>query len=57
MTNEELREQAIQHVVELLRAQPFTVEFKVKKKPKGVKIIWEVTQEHMDAMIEEQRRG
>lgn len=51
MTNEELREQAIQNVADMLRVTPFTVEFKVVKKPKGIKIIYEVTQEHMDAMM------
>ena len=45
---EELREKAIQSLVEILRESPFNVEFKVKKKPKGVRIIYEVTQEQMD---------
>lgn len=33
MKEEETREQAIQGIVELLKSNPFSVEFKVKKKP------------------------
>lgn len=51
MTNEELREKAIQDLMNLLRREPFTVEFKVKKKPKGIKVIYEVTQEHLNEMM------
>ena len=49
MTNEEKREQVIQNLTELLRDNPFTFEFKVKKKPAGIKVIYELTQEEMDA--------
>lgn len=35
---------------------PFKVEYKVKKKPQGIKVIFEVTQEQMDAMIEKAAR-
>lgn len=49
---EEQREQAIQSLVNILRTMPFSVEFKVVKKPKGIKIIHEVTQEEMDAIVE-----
>ena len=52
MKQEERREQAIQDVAELLRRTPFKVEFKVKKKPEGVKVILEVTQEEMNAMTQ-----
>ena len=52
MSQEELREQTIQGIAELLRHNAFSVEFKVTKKPKGVKIIYEVTQEEMNAMAE-----
>lgn len=51
MTPEELREQAIQNVANSLRNQPFSVEFKVKKKPKGIKIIYEVTKEELDILM------
>lgn len=49
---EEQIEQAIQHVTELLRTNPFSMEFKVVRKPKGIRIIYELTQEEMDALIE-----
>ena len=41
----------IQDLTDLLRRNPFTVEFKVKKNPKGIKVIYEVTQEHLNEMI------
>ena len=56
MTQEEMREQAIQHVAGLLRTNPFSMEFKVVKKPKGIKVIYEVTQEEMD-MITTMQKG
>lgn len=52
MTTEEKREQAIQLISDLLRATPFTFEYKVKKRPSGIKIIYEITQDEMNAMIE-----
>lgn len=52
-TEEEKREQVIQDLAEELRRTPFSVEFKVKKKPVGIKIIFEVTQEEMDKMAED----
>ena len=48
MTTEEKREQTIQGLADMLRTSPFQVEFKVKKKPAGIKVIIEVTQEQMD---------
>lgn len=51
MTQEEQREQVIQNLTDMLRHNPFTFEFKVKKKPAGIKVIYEVTQEEMDAMM------
>jgi len=52
MTTEEKREQVIQNITEMLQHNPFTFEFKVKKKPAGIKVIFEVTQEQMDCMME-----
>jgi intracellular sulfur oxidation DsrE/DsrF family protein len=52
MTTEEKREQVIQNITGLLQTNPFTFEFKVKKNPKGIKVIYEVTQEEMDRMME-----
>ena len=51
MTSEEQREQAIQSLTDMLRTTPFQVEFKVKEKPVGIKVIIEVTQEQMDSTI------
>ncbi len=49
-TTEEKREQTIQGLADMLRTSPFQVEFKVKKKPAGIKVIIEVTQEQMEGM-------
>ena len=48
----EKREQTIQGIADMLRTTPFQVEFKVKKRPQGIKVIIDVTQEQMDATIE-----
>jgi len=51
MTKEEIaRQKAIESITGMLQTTPFTFEFKVVKKPKGIKIIHEVTQEEMDAL-------
>lgn len=47
----------ILHVADILRTTPFTFEFKVKKKPAGIKIIYEVTQDQMNEMIEKAAKG
>lgn len=52
MTNEEQREQVIQNITNMLRHNKFSFEFRVKKKPEGIKIIYEVTQEKMDKIME-----
>jgi len=52
MTSEQQREKVIQSIANQLRRNPFTVDFKVVKKPKGIHIIHEVTQEELDAIIE-----
>lgn len=56
MTTDEKREQVIESLASLLRTNPFTVEFKVVKKPKGIKIIHEVTQEQLQAVMENARK-
>lgn len=48
---EEAREKAIQSIADVLRRTPFTVEIVVRKKPKGLRVIHEVTREHLDRMI------
>lgn len=37
----------------MLRRTPFTFELKVKKNPKGIKVIYELTQEQMEEMTKE----
>lgn len=56
MTPEQQREQAIQQLADLLRVHPFKIEYQVKKKPQGIKVIFEVTQEQMDAFLQKAAR-
>jgi len=51
MTTEEKKEQVVQMVANHMRNLPFTVELHVKKRPKGIKIIYEMTQEDMDELV------
>ncbi len=51
MTQEEQRERVIQDIADMLRRNPFTCEFKVKKKPAGIKVIYEVTQEQLNKIM------
>ena len=51
MKQEEQREIVIQNIAGLLRKTSFSVELKVVKKPKGIKIIQEVTQEQLDVIM------
>lgn len=53
MTTEEKREQTIQGIADMMRSTSFQVEFKVKKKPAGIKIIIEVTQEQMEGLAKQ----
>lgn len=47
------RQKVIEGITEMLKTTSFTFEYKVVKKPKGIKIIREVTQEQMDALIQQ----
>ena len=53
---DEKREQAIQVIADMMRNTGFDVEFKVKKRPAGIKVIIEVTQEQMDAMVDNMKQ-
>ena len=53
MTTEEKREQIIQGLADMLRKTSFQTEFQVKKKPAGIKVIIEVTQEQMEAITKQ----
>ena len=55
MAEEQLRERALQSLVELLKVNPFNVEFNVTEKPQGIKIIIDVTQEYLEHML--QKKG
>lgn len=50
MTKEEYRELVIQQIAKILRDSSFTVEYKVKKKPQGIRVIFEVTEEQMQKL-------
>ena len=53
MTEEIARQKVIESITGMLQTTPFTFEFKVVKKPKGIKIIHEVTQEQMDVLTQQ----
>ena len=45
------REQAFQSLVDMFQISPVQVEVRAKKKPAGIKIIFEVTQEQMEGIV------
>lgn len=47
------KQMIVQYITDLLNRNSFTFEFQVKKNPKGVKVIYEVTQEYLDAVMKE----
>lgn len=51
MNEKEKRDFAINLITDVMRTHPFDIEFKVKKKPKCMKIVFEVTDEEMQAII------
>lgn len=53
MTEKEKREQMIQGLNGLLRVAPFELEYRVRKKPKGVHVIIDVTKEQMEALAKD----
>lgn len=52
MEQDEKREQVIQGLANLMRTSSFNVEYKVVKKPKGINVVIEVTQEQMNGIME-----
>ena len=46
----------IQGITEMLKINPFTFEFKVKKKPTGIKVIYEVTQEQLNKVMNQMKQ-
>lgn len=53
MTSEqkEKREMVINGIADLLRNNAFSFEYKVAKKPKGIKVVFEVTQEQIEEIV------
>lgn len=45
----------IEGIADLLRCSSFTFEYRVKKKPEGIKVISEVTQEQLNAIMAKAR--
>lgn len=50
------REQVVESLANMLRTTPFTSEFKVVKQPKGIRVVIEVTQEQMNALMQQAKR-
>ena len=53
MTTEEKREQVILALTDLLRHTHYTIQIKAKKKPQGVKVIIETTQESLESLAKQ----
>ena len=50
---EATKQMIVQYITDLLNSNPFKFDIQVKKNPKGVKVIYEVTQEELDAIMKE----
>lgn len=60
MKSQEIKDQRkllVNRITEMLMSHGFTFEYVVRKKPKGIRIIYEVTQEELDAMVEKSKEG
>lgn len=55
MDKEEDRELIIQSITDMLRNNSFSFKFEVKKNPKGIKVIYEVSQEQMDEIFNKKK--
>lgn len=51
MDEKEIRDFAINFVTDVMRTHQFDIVYKVKKKPKCMKIVFEVTEAEMQAII------
>lgn len=54
MKPEEIRDEKfliVNRIMELLMSHGFTLEYVVRKKPKGIRIVYEITQEEMNALM------
>lgn len=55
MKQKEIKDQRlllVNRITEMLMSQGFTFEYVVCEMPKGIRIIYEVTEEEMNAMVE-----
>ena len=60
MKSQEIKDQRsllVNRITEMLMSQGFTFEYVVRKKPKGIRIIYEVTQDELNAMVEKSKEG
>lgn len=57
MANEqqEKRGKVIGMIADMLRTNNFSFEYKVVKRPKGIKVVFEVTKEQLDAVMAQMR--
>ena len=51
MDEKEKRDFAINLVTDVMRTHPFDIVYKIKKKPKCMKIVFEVTDEELQSFI------
>ena len=56
LEEEQQRERVIQGITEMLKINPFTFEFRAKKKPRGIKVIYEVTQEQLNEAMNQAKQ-
>ena len=56
LEEEQQKKRVIQGITEMLKINPFTFEFKVKKNPKGIKVIYEVTQEQLNKVMNQMKQ-
>lgn len=54
--SEKARKEIVQHISDMLMNNGFTFEYAVKKNPKGIKVIFEVTQEQLNKIIENSKK-
>ena len=53
---DEQRKKVLKGIMDIIEHNHVTLEIVVKKKPTGVKIIWEVTEEYMKQMVEKSKK-
>lgn len=49
--HEKNKEKLIQEIAESMRLYGFTFEFKLCENPEGIKVVFEVTQEELDELV------